>query len=133
MDFLFDDSLAFQVLISAFLGRKQKVREAICDHSIDFFGHGAIKASQSGLDVSYRYLKFCRRQGTGHGQLNADLLESSYALGSLDRVSSAANLKVKVRRGHIQVVEKSLAHGFIVMLTRMDEAGIEPVAFRQLS
>jgi hypothetical protein len=40
-------------------------------------------------------------------------------------MTPAANVKIEVRIGHPQIVEKDSAHGFVIMLSGVDQIGIE--------
>ena len=127
------DPLAAQVLHRA-VGRAEQQRgEMISNHAIDFFRHGAVVASQPGLDVGHGNPQLAGRQAPGQRGIRVTVhqheirpfllyhrFEPLQHAGSLLSVRAGPNPQVICGRRHIQFLEKDGRHVVVIVLAGVD-------------
>src|SRR5438477_8911688 len=138
-------ALTPQILNPARLGDKKDVREMIGENAILFFRHGAIEGPQAGLNVHNQRPrgaiingKLRRREGARNCRidvayddqdiralLNQDLFELAQNLRSLSSMRATAYAKVDIRPRELEVSEKLVGHGLVVMLSGVHQGVLD--------
>ena len=135
-DALGGNAFAQQVGFGAALGGVQAVGHLVGQHAVDFFGHLAVVAAQTRLDMNDRHALLHRHQGAGQGGVDvADhehragpalvdhRLKAAHDLGCLHRVAARADFEVDVGLRQAQILEQPVAHVAVVMLAGVHQQG----------
>ena len=138
MDLLGRDPFPPQVLIAVGRGRKEQIGDGVRHAPVDLFRHRLVEAAQARLDVGDRDQQLLGRQAARHGRVHVaeddhevgllrqeHLLELDHDPGRLLRVGAGAGAEEMVRLRQLQVLEERLGHHVIVMLTRVDDQGLQ--------
>ena len=135
------DPFPGQVLHAGLLGAEEKVADGVGEDAIDLLGHRPISAPQPRLDVRQRDPALCGHQSAGDRavhvpehqddvgpELQRRRFEGLHDLGGLRGVAPRAHSQVHGGPGQLQVPKEAGAHGLVVVLSRMDQHGIDPLA-----
>jgi hypothetical protein len=123
---------------SIFFGDEEIVGDGIGEDAVDFFGHGAIETAETGFDVSDGNAEFYRGKGDGDGGI--DVADDEYKVGlafeengfdtpqdfgGLRSVGAGADFEIDMGGGDAHLAEENVGKLFVVVLTRMDEDGVD--------
>src|SRR5262245_894412 len=70
LDFRLGNSLAQQIFVRISRWREEAIRDGVGNNPVYLFGHGAVEATESSLNVSRPEVEFCTHQSAGHCGVN---------------------------------------------------------------
>ena len=121
-----------------FFGDEEIVGDGIGEDAIDFFGHGAIEAAETGFDVSDGNAEFYGGERDGNGGIDVaddedeiglafeeDGLDTLQDFGGLRGVRAGADFEIDVGRGNAHLAKENVGEFFVVVLAGVDEDGID--------
>jgi len=113
---------------------EQQVGNGVRGHAVDLFGHGAVAAAQSGLDMRHADAEFDGHQRPGQGRVDVadddepigplalqQLAQRQHGPGRLFGMGPRSDAEEIIRPGHAEIGEKHVGHQRVVMLARMDQ------------
>ena len=135
------DALARQVLGGDTRGAEQHTRDVVHDDPVDLLGHRAVEGAEPRLDVDHGDAQLHGGQPAGERRvrvpvhehragllLDHELLEHAQHLAGLPAVTAGADPEVEVGCRDAELLEEDVGHTVVVVLTRVDEDLIVPLA-----
>ena len=135
-------ALIGQAINAGLLGDEEQVAYAVCQDSVDLFGHLSVETSQAGFDVNEFYAEFNRNKSACDRavyiaddenvigfEIEHYRFEAFHYLSGLDGMTAGADLEIDIRLGDIQLVKEELAHVLIVVLPGVNEQSFEVAVF----
>jgi hypothetical protein len=121
-----------------FFGDEEIVGNGIGEDAIDFFGHGAVEAAKTSLDMSDRNAEFDGSEGDSDGGIDIandedevglafeeDGLDTLQDFSGLRGMRTGADFEIDVGCGNAHLTEENVGKFFVVVLAGMDEDGID--------
>ena len=138
MDPCLIDAFSFQIEQCIGFCGEQQVRYLIRQHPIYFLRHGSITTAQPRLNMDNRNTLFYRYQSTGNRGVHVannqhssgvifidDRLKAAHDFRSLHGMTARPHTQINIGLGDAQLVKKRVLHFGVVVLTGMNEIGIE--------
>jgi hypothetical protein len=126
------------MLDGVFFGDEEIVGNGVGEDAINFLGHGAVEAAESGFDVGYGNAELHGSEGNGDGGVDVadhqdeirfafekyglDALED---FGGLRGVGAGSDFEVDVRLRDAHLAEEDIGEFLVVVLAGVDEDGID--------
>ena len=133
-DALIGDAFGAKVGVRILGRREQKVCELVCQEAIDFFGHRAVTAAESGFDVRDSDAELRAHERARERRVNVsnderpigfffqhDRLEALHHGCRLRGVRARADAEIHVRLRQAEIVEEGVGHLRVVVLPRMND------------
>jgi len=127
-----------QMLDGVFFGDEKVFGKGIGEDTIDFFGHGAIKAAEAGFDMCHGNSEFHGGERNGDGGVDVaddeneigpafeqDGLDAFKDFGGLGGMGARADFEIDVRSRNPHLTKENVRESFVVMLAGVNEDGID--------
>src|SRR5216684_4040058 len=121
-----------------FFSNKEIVGEGVGQDAVDLFGHGAVKAAESGFDVGYADTKFGggKRDSNGGVDVAYNEHQVGFALdengfnalqdfGGLGGVRARTDFEIHVRRGDAHLAKENVGEFLVIVLASVDKDGFD--------
>jgi len=131
-------SFALQVRYTAWLGYQKQVRHGVGEQPVDLLWHRAVEAAKSCLDVRHRNAELDGSQRAGnravdisehHSPVRPPLhqvrLVSLDDARRLDAMRTGSDVEMNVGRRNSKIAEENIRHGWVVVLTGVNDADRE--------
>src|SRR5690242_7309110 len=127
-----------QMLDGVFFGDEKVFGKGIGEDTMDFFGHGAIKAAEAGFDMCHGNSEFHGGERNGDGGVDVaddeneigpafeqDGLDAFKDFGGLGGMGARADFEIDVRSRNPHLTKENVRESFVVMLAGVNEDGID--------
>src|SRR5258708_490790 len=117
-----------------FFSNKEIVGEGVGQDAVDLFGHGAVKAAESGFDVGYTDTKFGGGQRNSNSGIDVAYNENQVGLaldenrfnalqdlGGLGGVRARTDFEIDLRRGEAPLAKGNVGEFLVIVLAGVDK------------